>query len=191
YENPPPVIFRNFLGNCQSQSKACGLGGIKRRKNLLAILRWNAGAGVRESKLQKFRPSAASDFPGVDFHFAALRHRLNGVGQDVKEASLDLSRIQLKGGHGLRPIHADLDVLPAALLFRQGYRLFQRGAQITRGESRRHLPSDGKKIIHQLIEPPNYLLDVLEIALQLGPATHIAIEMLGANLIDGKIDEVQ
>ena len=65
---------------------------------------------------------------------------------------------------------ADLDVLPAALLFRQRNRLFQSGTQIARRQSGRHLPSDGKKIVHQVIQPPNLFLDVLQIALQFGPA---------------------
>ena len=53
------------------------------------------------------------------------------------------------------------------------------------------MPSDRKEIIHQVIETPNLFLDVVKITLQLGAGCRVAVGVLGANLIDGEIDEIQ
>src|SRR5579885_1199700 len=133
------MVFHNLSGNGQTQSKSRGFCGKVGGKNSFAILRRNARPCICKLQLQYFRAPGAEGAGGAHANLASLRHRLNGIGENVHKTGFHLLCISSDDREILWKFCFDSYALGLGVLFNQRDSLFQSLPQVASLKMRRVL----------------------------------------------------
>src|SRR5208337_3086243 len=107
------------------------------------------------------------------------------------ETGFYLSRVQPKNRQLLREVQFDLDALIARLPVNQRQCFGERDPEVTREQGGRSLTPGCQHVVHEVIQAADFVLDVGEVPLHYTRRAVVAVKMLGADLIDGEVDEIQ